>query len=476
MHAVASTQVTEMTILEIGTHNNQFRRPFETHLDGNGLIMFKDKLQGAGAYAPAMLNGIANQFIMPSSQPETQLFIPEGWGTQRYRFHAKVRHNFRMGGWITEHISGYTNFPGIGHNGGFAPDMEFYVNSTLMVRESQEMTPMGIMPMFNVADNSHILVDNNWGGIGNGMNEQRMRPEDVFAAMSRTHLPAGTTVIDGRSTMSNVAVKSARSNNLAPVFMANVLENYRNAKESEEFGQGEQQILSQARGYAADNQVGKDPFLAAISQIRGTPLGNTFRWGDLERLDPNTTHVTTFIQMGIAEKAETHWAGQTADWGSADPTTLASTILSQSVPSLMMDMDLTELVFKVTNNVMGSGLAFVPFHARSFTSLPVQPIVDQFEIRLKHEILMDLTYNNQIAFDLEMKMDLYGESWIKISLNNAPFTDYCVPSFADALTVPVVTNQAQNALTIAEDFDSLLSALHIDCSGTETSGTIFGSI
>lgn len=476
MHAVSSTVVAELVILEIGTYNAQYRRPFETHLDGQGLQMFQQKLADAPAYAPAMLNGIANQFIMPSAQPEKQLFIPQGFGEQRLRFHMKVIHNFRMGGQVIEHLVGYTNYVGASA-AGFASDCEFYVNSTVMVRESQEMTPTGLQTFSNMADNSHILVDNQWDGIYGGNNEQRMRPEDVFAAMSRNHLQGmGTNLIDGRSTMSNVAVKSSRKNSLAPMFMANVLENYRNAKQSEEFGQGEQQILGQARGYASDNNVGKDPFLSAIAGIRGAPLGNTFTWRDLERLDPNALRNTTLIQMDQAAKGDAHWAGQTADWGGADGTTLAATILSQSVPGLMMDMMLTELVFTCTNHVIGGGVNFQPFHAASFTSLPVGPIVDQFMIRFQQEILNDLTFHNQIGFALKVEMDLYGHSKLSISMNNEPYTDYVVPSFADALLVPVVTNNHQNAMNIANDFDQLLTALNGDCQGYSGGESNFGLI
>jgi hypothetical protein len=466
MHAIASTKVVELLVLEIGTYNQQWRRPFETHLDGAGLDMFQNALAGAASYRPAMLNGIANQFILPAAQPEKQIAIPGGWNEQRMRFHMKVRHEFRMGGFITEHIIGYTNYNGANAT-GFASDLEFYVNSTLMVRESLEQTPLGMQTYTTIADNSHILVDNNWEGIF-GQTEQRLRPEDVLSTMSRTHLdvPAGS-LIDGRSTQSNVAVKSRRQNSMAPHFMATILDAHKNAKESEEFGQGEQQILSQARGYASDNNVGKDPFLSAISQIRGTALGNTLSWRDLSRLDPNATHVTQVILMDNAARAETHWAGQTADWGAADVTTQASTILAQSVAGLMFDEMLTELVFKCTNNVQGGGVHFQPFHAASFTSLAVEPIVERFANRFRHEIWNDLTFNNQIACNMELRMDLYGESWIKLSLNGEPMTDYVVPSFSDALTVPVITNNANAALEIANDFDLLIGALHGACDGQQ---------
>lgn len=464
MHVIQNTQVVELLVMETGTYNPQWRRPFETNLDASSLTMFQNQLANSGSYQPAMLNGIANNFILPAAQPEKQIVVPGSWADQRMVFRAKVIHTFRMGGTITEVIQGYTNFNGANQN-GFDRELEFYANSTLIIREAQEMTPNGMQTWATVADNSHILVDNAWEGIY-GATEQRMRPEDIISAMSRSHLdvPAGQ-LLDGRSASSNVAVKSNRQNSMAPHFMAKVLEADRCARSAEEFGQGEQQILAQARGYAADNNVGKDPFLSAISQIRGTALGNTFSWRDLERLDPNIGRVTTVIKMGQAERADAHWAGQTADWGTANTETQAASILAHSVCGLMFEESLVELTFKCTNNVPGGQAYFLPVHGASLNNDPISVTTEKFATRFIQEVWNDLTYGNQVACNMELSMNQYGDSWIKLSFNNDPLTDYNVPTFADALMVPVLTSNPDVAQNIANDFDDLISLLHGNCEG-----------
>lgn len=464
MHVIQSTQVVELLVMETGTYNQQWRRPFETNLDASSLTMFQNQLSNSGSYQPAMLNGIANNFILPAAQPEKQIVVPGNWGDQRMLFRAKVIHTFRMGGTITEIVQGYTNFLGASES-GFDRELEFYANSTLIVRDSQEMTPTGIQTFSTVADNSHILVDNQWEGIYNAT-EQRMRPEDIISAMSRAHLdvPAGQ-LLDGRSAFTNVAVKSNRHNSMAPHFMAKILEADRCARGAEEFGQGEQQILAQARGYAADNNVGKDPFLSAISAIRGTALGNTFSWRDLERLDPNVSRVTTVLRMGAAERADAHWAGQTADWAVADTETQAASILSHSVCGLMFDEQLVELAFKCTNNVPGGQAYLLPLHGVTLKNEPVAVTIDKFSTRFIQEVWNDLTHGNQVACNMELSINQYGDSWIKLSFNNEPLTDYVVPTFADALMVPVLTSNPDVAQNIANDFDSLISLLHSNCEG-----------
>lgn len=466
MHAIQATNVEEMIVMEMGTHNDQWRRTFETNLDGASLKMFQQQLAGATSYQPAMLNGIANSFIMPSAQPEKKIIIPGGYGEQRMMFRARLRHTFRAGGHIIEYIQGYTNFVGAGDN-GFDREMEFYVNSVVTVRNTQERTPLGLQVFSNVTDNSHILVDNNWEGIYN-TTEQRMRPEDIITAMSRAHLNVTPgSLLDGRSAHSNVAVKSSRTNTMAPHFMAKVLEANRQARESDEFGQGEQQILNQARGYASDPNVGKDPFLSAISHIRGDALGNRFTWTDIQRLDPNISNVTTVLRMGVAEKAEAHWAGQTEYWHIANDNTQAATILGHNVSGLMFEEKLVELAFKCTNNIQGGGALFTPLAGLALSEEHIGTYVEKFAQRFRKEVWDDLTHNNQVSCNVEVQMNLYADSIVAVSFNNEPLTPYAIPSFTDALNVSILTGNPEVPAKIAEDFDGLLALLNDNGQGNQ---------
>lgn len=459
MHAIQATNVEELIVMEMGTHNDQWRRTFETHLNGDSMKMFQQQLAGATSYQPAMLNGIANNFIMPAVQPEKKIVIPGGFGDQRMMFRGRLRHTFRAGGHIIEYIQGYTNFVG-GDANGFDRDLEFYVNSVVTVRHTQERTPLGIQTYSNVTDNSHILVDNNWEGIYN-TTEQRMRPEDIITAMSRAHLDVKPgSLLDGRSAHSNVAVKSNRANTMAPHFMSKVLEANRQARESDEFGQGEQQILNQARGYASDPNVGKDPFLSAISHIRGDALGNRFTWNDIQRLDPNVSRVTTVLRMGVAEKAEAHWAGQTEYWHIADQNTQAATIIAHNVSGLMFEEKLVELTFKCTNNIQGGGVLFTPIQGLALSEEHIGGYVEKFAQRFRKEVWDDLTHSNQVACSIEVQMNLYADSVVSVSFNNEPLVPYGIPSYSDALNVNILTGNPEVPTQIAEDFDGLISLLN----------------
>lgn len=463
-----SIRVVKLLMHETGTYNQQWRRPYHTNLDGNGLAALQERLGGSTSYQPSQLAGVANQFIMPSAIPEKQILIPNGWDTNRMRFMLEIEHSFRTGGKLTEIILGYTSFNGANVSGAIARDMEFYVNSVLQLRQTQEFVPgMGNSTHVTMADCSHILANNDWNGLLDANQEKTVRPEDVFANMTTNYLQDAGTVVDGRTTLSNTAIKSRRSNAIAPTYMANVLESHKVSLSLADTGQGMNQILHSARGNAAEQTAGSDPFLVGINSVRGSHLSNVFTYGDLCNLDPNTDRLCTVTLLGNTNRNEVHSAGQTAYWHEADNVTQAATILSQSVPGIMMELMLTKLYFKSTNRTIGSQIFTNILDSNGFANIDLTPYLQRFMQRLEIEILRDLTFSNQIDYALEMGVDLLGETWIKLSLNGGPMIDYVTPSFCDALLVPVVSNNFESVRSMTEDFDALITTINAsgDCSG-----------
>lgn len=466
-------RIKKFLIHETGTYNQQYRRPYNTNLDGRTLGILQEKLHNADKIAPSMLAGVANQFIAPSPTPEKPIDLIGGWGERRMRFMMELEHNYCTGGQTVLVILGYTNYNGISHGGHVDPNMEFYVNSTLHIRNTQVNTPMGNQLHTAVIDSSLLLVDNNWNGI-HSQGDQRMRPMDVYSTMSRTHLPTGSNVLDMRATNSNTAAKSRRSNNLAGNFAANILQNYQAAADAAEFGVGEQEILASARGFASEHLVGKDPFLSAMSDFRGMPIGNTFTFDNLRRLDPNVDNVTIAQIMLPAERTTVHTAGQTAEWGGSDRETVVATILSQSVPALLMDLALTRIVFKASNRDISNQITIGIYDVGGFSSGDQSFAMQMFQQRLEHEVLRNISFDNETDFAIEMQVDLLGETWIRMMLDNKAQVDFVAPSFCDALSVPVLTMNQDLSMDLATDFTALSTALRDDCQFTSSAINVPG--
>lgn len=459
-------------IIETGTFNNQFRRSYVTELDGSTQRAIAERLDGATSYSPTMFSGIANQFLTPSATPEKLIDIPLGWQERRLRWVLKIERLIGVGTEMMDVFTGYTNGVGLTMSGNIAPDMMFFINNHMSFRKSIERTPHGNQVYYSPLRSSQILVDNAWSGVGTPGSEQAMRPTDVFATIGRAQLGINGTITDVRTTLSSVPVKSKRSNNNAASYAADVLHNYLHADRSvSATGGALEDILSTARGMTYEDSVQKDVFMQAIAQVSGRPVSNFFTINELTRLDPNVNNVMTYTLVGQAKMIggnngmpEFHTAGDTSDWHGSDRHTQVSAILSQAIPAMMMDQALTRLAFTATNMNFGGQAVIVVEDAAGLMPGDLGPYVEAFKMDLLTKVMPDITYNNEVPFALRAVVDVFGETWLHLTLDGVTIP-FAVPQFCDALTSHVVTKNAENALTVATDLDSIFTNLQGGCVG-----------
>jgi hypothetical protein len=453
--------ITKFLLHETGSYNKQYRRPYNTNLTGSTMNAIVEKLQYANDFMPSAMAGLANQFISPVATPEREIEMVNGWNERRMRFMMEVVVDNYTGGRIIEVVLGYTSHVGVGISGSIDPRMEFYINSVMHIRESIDFTPTGNRKYTTVSDNSHILVDNNWKGITSNEVVQRMRPEDVYVTIGRTHLTdlkPGTTY-DTRAVLSTMPVKSRRANANSANYMATVIKGYNDATISSPLEANSYSILEAARGNSSEGLISHDPFLSAIGNIRGYNSGNSFTYNDLQMLDQNVEHVTKVKLMAPTHRVSVHQTGQTADWGASDLNTSVATILSNAVPGMLMELALTKVILMATNRTIGCVIKTTIIDVEGFSNGDNSNAIAIFITRLENEVLRDISYNGSMDFAVEMHIDLLGETWIKLSLNGQPAIDYVTPSFCDALLTPVITSDDTRAMTLASDFDTLTSQL-----------------
>ncbi|MBB5409352.1 hypothetical protein HDG34_003293 [Paraburkholderia sp. HC6.4b] len=465
--------VRRLIISPTGTYNTQYMRPYDNTLQGPGLNAICETLCGENRYTPARLAGIANQIVSPAATPEKAIGIVNGWDATRCRYFMEVESHSMGGAVSVVKVLGWTNYMGIVNTGSchIDPNMEFYVNSVVQVREYIETTPLGNQPHTNVAENAHVLVDPTYFDAYVKEKTMSMRPEDMYATMSLNHLHNMGDTLDTRTTLTRVPVASTRSNSIAAFYAAAVLDNYKKAADSNNFGlQPETEVLDSARGYAQDSVLALNPFFRAMQEYREGMLTNFFTWSDLCRLDPDVVHKVKALELPASTRVHRVGSGMSQDWGGSDRLTQVATILAQSVLALMSVYTLTRFAFTATNRQVfssnapsgvdgHSSITFIPGDAESFSRRDLSPFIEQFRINLEHMILKDVSHNNQIDFWLEMRINLLGETWIDISLDGGPVITYVSPSFADALMVPVVTTQTHLGQRLAGDFHEICTTI-----------------
>lgn len=468
---VTGIRIAKLQIQETGTYNQQFLRPYVTdsNINGQQLDDLANRMVGGSTnpiLSPLSVVGAGGSFITRKATPEAQLSIPNGWDQRRIRFMMEVVFDHQIGGSNSQFISGYTDFPGV--NPGtlsIAPEMIFYIDSITKTRNVIHHTPMGEISNYNVIASQHLLYDNDFGGFTTPVFKRSMRPEDIYDTMGNALLFQDPTYqssgYDTRNTLRQVAVTSDRSLSTPANFVTSVVNNYIHASATEEFGQDLNAIAEEAKKRAMSESNSSasyyDNFLNAISNLRGgVPVNSYFTYAELQRLDPNVFHVTNYFVQGQTQLNQLHQSGQTQGWGGSDYQTMAATTLSNAVPALMTELMITRLAFKSTNHDITGQPRTDILAGRGFGNLDMTMNFEKFKDSFHRLIVNDITYGNMLGYAIEMNVDLHGETWIKISIDNSPMVDYVTPSFCDGMFSPVVTSDQATITNLTQDFSSLI--------------------
>jgi hypothetical protein len=464
MHQFLNTdtvKVTKLLLSETGTYNTQWRRPYATHTDGNVMNTLQERVSGTGTVAASQIAGVAFQFLSPTLAPEERpVSIINGWDQRRLRFMMEAEVTNQMGVTVTQVLMGYTDYPGIAMSMEIDPKMTFFINSTVSIKSNTVNNGFGNQLFTIAGEASHVLADNGWSGIYTDEKDYRMRPTDVFGVMTRTHVNPITAgnYVDSRNMMTSAPLKSRRTNSLAASFAANILSTYSSTVSGDDFLQSEDAILANARGHCMETPVGQDKFMNALAQMRGAPATNYFSFGELTRLSPSVTsdEVTVVVVNGQAERAQQHVAGQTEGWHGAVIETQYASILSQSVPALMMELGLLGISFSITNKTLNGMMENSLMDVKAFNqNMDARAMVTRFFTNLEINVMRDVSQNNQLGYQIRMNVDLVGDTTIGIQIEGNPWITYNVPSFSDALMAPVVTASDAMATNMAKDFQKI---------------------
>lgn len=470
--------INKAIFVETGTYNDMMMRPFTTNLDANIVRQFSEVTNGGRNIAPTVVSGVAGNFLKPDSQVQGPATVDNGWDTTRLRFIIELVYPAAMGGpAVRKILQGYTGYTGVSHGGFVDPKMPLYFNNVLTLRQTLIETPHGRSYTTAVSEANHLLRgDYHWDGLFNqgGNTLWTMRPEDVFTTMSRLSL-GSEDLADLRLTFAQHPIKkSRRSNASASHYVAGVLDGFRKTMDYGDYSDSLNfdGAMANAKGIVQDDSVSADPFFSMLTMGETNfKHGGFITYGELCAMFPdfdNKTIVSLSKNMvkqtsSFSLLSESHTRGQTEHWVGMGNETIWATALSQSVPSLMMDLMLTQIGFAATNQTLDSSHEVTIFGANSFADgIDLTPYIEQFITRLKVEVLRGLSSNNLIDYNLQMVVDVVGETRLTISIAGGPPIDYTTPSFADALFAPVLTSNMDATNRLAFDMQSLAENVGVD--------------
>lgn len=456
--------IKQFVLQRTGTYNDQYRRPYNTVLDHSTQQQLVDTITNTPGLTASHLAEASNQFMQPSATPESMIVIPNGWGTERIRFLLAITTTDHMGNVNNEHVVGYTDYSGVSNNLNIDPDMIFHINAISITQTTMVRTPMGNQYSNRLIDTSHILSDTNYSNAFNPNQMFNLAPENVFNRMNVLDMTAGLNeydsdsfLVDTTGILNQTAVKSKRSNNIIPVYAATMFNSYTNALQNHQYDVNS--ARSEASGLARSDPARNDTFMNWLQKNGSMQRNNMFRYRDLENFCNNVRNVTIVVPTDVYNDTR-HRVGSTSDWHGSDINTVFATSISQSVPSYMLDYSINKIRLFSTNMDFTGRINTTFSDVKSFSDGPDMPHrLEAFKAKLESELIRGLTYNGQISYQLELTVDLLGETFIRLSVNGSAFIDYVCPSFADGLMSPVVTNNKNVLDTLVNDFDMIFDGI-----------------
>lgn len=471
-------EVKRMLMIETGTYDNMFLRPYETTFNQDISNILSESTQYGQNVNPTTLAQASTAFLQPSSVPTAQANIANGFGEKRFSFMMEVVDTTHSGlsGGVRYVLTGYTNHLGISALSGrqaLDPNMAFYFNNMFVLRDTVVDTPHGKELMTNMSNSSHILHNAGAQDYMNPVGSQfTLRPEDICAHLDYSVNPMmsgfhGAEVFDRRSVLTGLRT-SDRRKEARPVYLSESIKSYQSAQADNQIYDDvpdQTPLWGTARDKLREPPLSGNQFFSSLSGM--TSLRNTgfVSYYELCAFLPDLDHKAEVITSGRAMQATESHAGQGESWGGSTLETMASTLLQQLVPGIMSDALFVKASFMATNHTLNGAEDVRVLDVQGFTEgLDYSMHIHHFIDRVKREILWDVSKGGNISYQIEAHVNLLFDSHFKVSIDGGPFVDYVAPAFCDALFSPVVAGDFGYLERMAHDVDSMIGNIGGDLS------------
>ncbi len=223
-------------------------------------------------------------------------------------------------------------------------------------------------------------------------------------------------------------------------------------------------LLGEASSHSKNQRLSNNVFLTQLRDHCGYMEKGFVTLSELQSLFPEAAH-DSVTKFGLDNGQSIRKISNVNDsevWTGADNQSVASSLIAQTIPSVMMDTLFRSISFSVTN---GSGpnnyiIDINPMMTKTMVNISVdmiQSYIVEFERRLKTDVLNLISRGNQIPFKLIVSSDLAGDSIIDVAIGNEGLTRYVAPTFGDALFAPVITRDISLVNSISNDMIWLVS-------------------
>lgn len=456
-------KITRLTLQPTGGYAQQYRRPYRAQLTQRVADAFVRVFKPNGnprnweelPLVPIQLTGVASGFVKLARQPEDAVAIEGGWEAPRLAFELEVESEFpglpSKRTWL---LCGYTEVCEFaGDLSSIDSSLRFFLNSCVSLGETPIEGSSEQAAQQRVISASHVLYDPHWKGIYHPTVMARMRPEEIFATISRLDAQLGDAT-DMRAALTSVPVLSDVRHGVPMLYLQRLLESYFAAQVARDPDSSQQEMLAFARGMAADVSAAQNPFLAALAMSTNGRLTAEFTLGHLGELGLKEESVAVRQQPVFGELLQDD-SGLSQN-ASDEQTAIAAT-LATAVPALLRNCGLKAVDFYASNRTPQGLVQGAVINAVERISGVNGDAAVVFAEQLNNYVLRDLSEFNATTYALKVTCQTALKTRLEISWGNNAAAVYVYPTFADALCSPLIAQQESTLLALAREVDYLVT-------------------
>lgn len=432
MQKTTTLNVRNLRLYPVGGYPTQYQRPYVSAVAADPMQLQNLQLD-SGALAASQLIGTASQLLQYSATPVVAR-ISGDWIAPRYSFELEVEATYPQSGSLTMSslVMGYTDpIPADSTPDALPAQLRFFVDK---IAPCSQLQPAGTGVI-------QVLMQPEWK-MFSAESTYVQRPEDIFAGIQRQCADVGSA-IDMRVALTHAPRLSRAKNTLPVSYLHAVLQTYAQALITAEFGVSEQELLSSARGYAAEPSVNQQPFFAALAQLQGMSSSSAFTWEQLQALgflgQPEFPALVGFSEEGISCTG-------------TDLQAQAAATFLQAATLLALEQGFYA-VRLVANSATTEG-SRVQLEDWQGTPYWGEQSGARLQALLSELLLKDLSASGLVPYRLEAQLDARTQSTLTLSWGGQPEQRYVLPSFASALLSPVLA-------TAPDEYEQLLANFRV---------------
>ncbi|QVD49144.1 hypothetical protein LUCX_74 [Xanthomonas phage vB_XciM_LucasX] len=471
-------KITKMLMLEVGTYDDMYQRPYTSHVDGVHMTQLQEATHYGQNLTASALSAVGSDIIRPSSTVSAMAGIVNGYDQRRLCFMMEVEFPGTTGGMcFVEYLTGYTDELGVstlrGNNHmSINPNMRLFFNNVIQARRVAGANQFGRQYDTSVNGGFQLITSDYQPRLTSlHKTPHLMRPQDVFTSMSmeRTRSIMGDhQVYDTRATHgpARVAV-SARKNSLPGSFLSSMLTTWRSESDKADHSD-DSTLYSSMAATVAEPTISRMRTLSQLEVASELRIGGSVSWRELCDADDTGTledRVQVTLALSDRSRGALSQRGEMCGWNGNGNSAVVATSFVQAVPGFMMQLMLTMLDFSVTNRTLDGSWQVLINGVQSFNDGDNSGQIDNFIFRLTTELMPGLSRGNEMVMTIHAQFDVMSQTYLQVDLDDGEgLVPYMAPSFCDGLFASTRAPDSDTLDNFAHNLSQVMYGLEQDFS------------